>query len=205
MLRICGVIIALFFIQPVLAGDSVDQKCSDDRGKDRCGVDAQAATRNAYGLADIDAVAAEGTYARRAMMVDGYGNDVLAVSFIRQKGNDPFVEIRGKRLAGAKDARSIRMPISIAGWNDVLAKGAYFDRDFAPKLNKNGKAELANICLHSWMVTVEAADPERLTPDTLPAMGMPPELRRKTQSACDGGLAMDYAFQLADMAYDFFF
>jgi len=52
------------------------------------------------------------------------------------------------------------------------------------------------------MVTVDAADPARLSPDTLPAMDMPPELRRKTQSACDGGLAIDYAFQLADMAYD---
>lgn len=202
MLRSICLISALLLAQTGSANERVDRNCSDDRGQDRCGQVAQANTRDRYGLVDIDKMAANGAYVRRAMIVDGYGNDVLAVSFIREKGKDPFVEIRGPMSEGRKDHRSVVMPISISEWNEVRSKGAYFDRDLASTSKENGGTELTNICLHSWMVIVEAADPSRLSSNTLPAMGEDANVRRKTQSACNGGLAVEYAFQLVDFAYE---
>jgi hypothetical protein len=202
MLRFCILGCALWLASPTFANTPPGQKCTDDNGSDRCSPVAQAKTRDKYGLADIATLIAQGTYVRRTMLVAGYGRDILAVSFVRQKGMDPFVEIRGPQAKGGKSPRSLSMPISLSEWNNVLSQGSYFDRNLAPILAENGKPEPMNICLHSWMVTVEAADPARLSSNTLPAMEEDPEIRTKTQSACDGGLAIQYAFQLADLAYD---
>ncbi len=202
MLRRCFTIFALLLTPAAFANAAPDDKCTDDNGLDRCDLAVQAKVRDVYGLTDISALAEQGAYVRRAMMVDGYGRDVLAVSFVRQKGMDPFVEIRGPRQKGAKMPRSVSMPIALSEWNNVTAKGSYFDRDLASKRAPNGAPAPLSICLHSWVVTVEAADPTRLSSNTLPAANVPREIRTKTQSACDGGLAIQYAFQLADMAYD---
>lgn len=202
MLRFCIGIYALLVAVPALANTPADPRCTDDNGTNRCDTETQAKTRNAYGIADVDALAAQGTYVRRAMLVDGYGRDILAVSFIRKKGMDPIVEIRAPQPKGARTSSSISMPISLSEWNNMLSQGGYFDRDLAPMLAEDGKTELRNICLHSWMATVEAVDPARLSSNSLPAMDEVPVIRRKTQSACDGGLAVQYAFQLADLAYD---
>lgn len=202
MLRLCCLVLALAFAPPAFANAPAELSCSDDNGFDRCDLDNQKKTRANYGLDDIGTLVAQGSYVRRTMLVDGYGNDILAVSFVREKGMDPYVEIRAPLRKGAEEPRRIRLPIALSEWNDVLAKGRYFDRDLAPVKLPDGSQAPLNICLHSWVVTVEAGDPARLSDNSLPATDLKPEIRTKTQSACDDGLAIEYAFQLADMAYD---
>jgi hypothetical protein len=202
MLRFCYLLIALFVLQSAYAQAPSSRKCTDDSGMDRCDETGQAATRGKYGLAAIDKLAADGAYVRRAMIVDGYGRDILAVSFIRKKGSDPVVEIRAPAAEQNQDGESITIPISGQEWEKVLSKGAFFDRDLATKIPTNGGKEIVPICLHSWMVTAEAADPARLSRYTIPAAVLKAESKSKTQSACGGGLAVDYAFELVELAYD---
>lgn len=202
MLRLCCLVLALAFVPSAFANAPAERRCTDDKGFERCAVEAQSKTRGLYGLDDIGTLAAQGSYVRRTMLVDGYGNDILAVSFVREKGSDPYVEIRARLRKGAKEPRRIRLSIALSEWNELLAKGRYFDRDLAPLKLSDGSQAPLNICLHSWVVTVEAADPARLSDNSLPASDLEPEIRTKTQSACDDGLATEFAFQLADMAYD---
>lgn len=202
MLRFCCFILALLFAQLTLANEQSNQKCTDDRGVNRCEDETQAKAREKYGLADIESLADEGVFVRRAMIINGYGGDVLAVSFLRQKGADPIVEIRNVKPAGAKAPQIISSAIAASDWDRMLAKGNFFERELAPKSTEAGKVPPPNICLHGWMATVEAADPIRLSANTFPAFRLKREVRRKTQSACDSGLAIEYAFQLADLAYE---
>jgi hypothetical protein len=191
--------IALLFIQPISAQESANQKCSDDAGRDRCSEIALAKTRDKYGLEDATTLADQGTYLRRAMIVDGYGRDVLAVSFAREKGKDPYVDIRAAKVEGSKESRYIRMLISESDWNRTNAKSRYFDRDFVPKPT-NGDG--IDICLHGWMASVEVANPARLSLNALPADMLEPEIKSKTQSTCTEGLAVEYAYQLVDLAHE---
>jgi hypothetical protein len=199
MFRLFCAMIALLSVQPVTAQESANRKCSDDAGQNRCGEMAMAKTRDKYGLEDATMQAAQGTYVRRAMIVDGYGRDVLAVSFAREKGKEPYVEIRGAKVEGSKEPRFIRMPISETDWNRTNVNSQFFDRDFAPKATKADEIE---ICLHSWMVSVEFANPARFSSNTSPADPLKPVFRSKTQSSCAGGLAVQYGFQLVDLAHE---
>lgn len=203
MWRFISVMVAMLCVQPVIAKEPFDQKCSDDRGNNRCSPSVQANTLAKYGLSELETLAAEGTYVRRAMLVDGYGVDVLAVSFVREKGKDPFVEIRAPLAKGTQVAPAISMPISLSEWNEVLNKGMFFNRDFAPEPGKSAKdAALESICLHSWVATVESANPSRPSFNWPNGKDHPAEIRRKTQTTCNYGLAVQYAYQLVDMAFD---
>lgn len=198
MWKACCLIFALFAAAPSYSKESFDPKCSDDRGTNRCNSANQAKTREKYGVEDKETFAAKGTYLRRAMIVDGYGNDVLAVSFVREREKTPYVEIRIPRNENGKATKSIIATISNQEWQSVLEQGKFFDRELAP-LKKSGEDQ--SICLHSWMVNVETVNPSRLSGNTMPEMVVGPELKSKIQSACAGGLAIDYAFQLVDLAY----
>jgi len=104
----------------------------------RCIAAEQAKIRAKYGLTDIETLAAEGTTVRRAM-VNGFNREWVAISFIRAKGQDPLVEIRGVVFPGEKEARSVSMPIALSEWRKVLAAGLFFDRGIVPKSTKNGE------------------------------------------------------------------
>jgi hypothetical protein len=202
MLRFFCAVIALFFAHTLRAQDAVDRHCSDDNGQNRCGESAMAKTRDRYGLPDAKTQATQGTYLRRAMIVDGYGRDVLAVSFVREKGSDPFVEIRGTQAAGSKEPRLIRTLISELDWKRVIALGTFFDRELEPITPAGGEEELPSICLHGWMVLVESANPARLSSNMIPAAFVESEIRSKTQNTCGDGLAVEYAFQLVSLAHE---
>jgi hypothetical protein len=202
MLQFFFAMIVVFFAQTLSAQDSVDRNCLDDNGQNRCGEKALAKTRERYDVSDAKTQAAEGTYLRRAMIVDGYGRDVLAVLFVREKGRDPYVEIRGAMAAERKEPRLIRTPMSEFDWNRVIAAGTFFDRDIAPNTALADDKESIPICLHSWMVLVESANPARLSSNMIPATLVESEIRSKTQNTCGGGLAVEYAFQLVSLAHE---
>ncbi|RYH06365.1 MAG: hypothetical protein EON57_06640 [Alphaproteobacteria bacterium] len=81
----------------------------------------------------------------------------------------------------------LRGAVPLATWDRLFAHAKYFDRDLAPR---TGKTDDLALCLHSWVVTVEAVT----------APGPRGGVRRKTQDACGEGLAVDLAFEMADTA-----
>lgn len=58
-----------------------DRGCGDDNGTDRCDGAVQERMRELYGIEPPEALLAKGATIRRAMFVDGYGNDVAAITF----------------------------------------------------------------------------------------------------------------------------
>lgn len=190
-----AILLAMLALAPanVLAAD----ECKDDRGLDRCDPQEQAAMLARYGLDNGESLQQQGTQVRRAFFVDGYGRDILAVSFVYERGRDPRVDVRIPVRAGEPATPPATMVISAAQWDSALTKGSYFDRQLTPM-----EGEDRSICLHSWVIRIEAIDPVRLSQDSYPAGRDEPSVRSKTATSCGPSLAVDYAFELADLAYD---
>ena len=163
------------------ATQPVPDDCRDDRGSDRCATAAQAKMRALYGLPSIEEHQRAGDQVRRVMYVDGYGRDVVAISFVRAPGREPIASVYFPRREGEAAMEPLRAAVPNGVWEDILRRSGLFDRTLEPL----AKAE-PEICLHSWVFVVEANDPGR-------ANYTPPALRRKTEDACSNGLARAYA------------
>lgn len=179
MLRLSCLLFGLLCFQSVSAQEPTDPKCADRWVRDRCQPETQARIRAVYGLPDIETLAAEGSEVRR-VMVFGANREQVAVSFIRPKGQDPVVEVRGVVWAWEKKrpARVVRMPISLATWEKIAKADRYFDRDL---VRLPGEEPI--VCLDGGSVTVEVAA----------AKGQGSQMRNKSQSSCTHGLAFQYA------------
>lgn len=166
-------------------------RCTDDRMVDRCDPAQHARVLSLFGLPQIETYVDSGAQVRRAFFVDGYGNDVAAVAFLRVPGREPVVSVHFPSYAGAVPAMSAAVPEEI--WRDVIERSAFFHRQLipVPAINPNGA------CMHGWNFTVESIDPKGL--DLLT-----PLIRRKTENACGDGLAGAYAFELAAAARSLF-
>lgn len=174
-----------------------DRGCGDDDGNDRCDAEVQRKMRELYGIASAEALMEEGVTLRRAMIVDGYGNDVVAISFSRAPGRPPTVEIMTPRGA---ERQPLRAAISQDIWDHVLGASANFDDRLVSELPQEGEDPLLRICLHGWFTVVEAADAAALWPNVVGQQMMPGKLRRDAEGSCAGGLAAPYAFALARIA-----
>ena len=160
-------------------GTAQTPDCRDDRGQDRCAAAAQAKQRALYGVEPAERLAERRTPTVRAFFVDGYGRDAGLVTFARAPGEEPRVEWRTTQ--GDRPAPALLSTIlPVATWDEQLAEGRLFDRPLASRGNDA-------ICLHSWVVTVEAVD----------ARGV---VRRRTDDACGDGPAVRYGFSLAAAA-----
>jgi hypothetical protein len=191
--------------------------CGDERGVDRCASEVQARMHGLYGLENPADLLAKGVTVRRALFVDGYGNDVAAISFIPRPGQSPMVEVRSPRGEGVPNVPPLTAAVGRESWATVLARSANFDqllaREFPQETPGGGPA---NFCLHAWFVVVEAVDAPRVSPNVLAGTGSedeerdpslpveapmePGRIRADAESACGNGLAADYAFALADAA-----
>jgi hypothetical protein len=141
-----------------------------------------------YGMKSIDAHAAAGDQVRRVFYVDGYGRDLLAISFIRSAGRDPILKIQVPRSEGAAvEVGETLVPEQV--WERVITKSAHFDRALAPRPAPG----VPPICLHSWVYTIEAVDPVENGSRT-------PNIRRETEDACEQGLGQVFASELVDLA-----
>lgn len=157
----------------------VAPKCTDDRGAERCTAAARAKQRAIYRAPPIAQLGANGSEAIRVFYVDGYGRDVGMLVLRKPNGADPLFEfatpVRSQTLAARTDA---------ATWMRILEAGSGFDNQPTPETRDPEEIE---ICLHQWMVTVEAIDSSG-------------KVRLITQASCDRGFAIDYAFELAKAA-----
>lgn len=190
---------------------SPDPDCSDDGGNVRCGRASHERMRALYGIESPEALLARGVTVRRAMFVDGYGRDMVAVTFWREPGKVPMVEVRSPRAEGGEEPQPLRAAVSGRAWEEIVSASAYFDRDLAPDAATSPPGP--RLCLHSWVVVVEAVDAPRVVPNIVFGTGSvaqdrdpslpvevittPASIRSDTEDACSDGLGMNYAMELA--------
>lgn len=177
---------AALALLPLASLNAQAPNCRDDRGQDRCGATSQSKQRAAYGLMPIERLAEQKVHLMRTFFVDGYGNDAGAVTFARAPAQEPRMEVRFARPRnGGVAPAPLSTIIPVATWDKLVAESADFDRTFAP----SAAGGEVNICLHAWVATVEAVDVDG-------------RIRRRTEGACDKGLAMRHAFRLAAAAVE---
>lgn len=176
-----------------------DRGCGDDQGTDRCASEIQRRMRELYGIEDVEALSAQGVTLRRTMIVDGYGSDVVAITFKRAPGRSPTVEILTPRRSGEPALQPLLTVVGQDTWNQVLAASQDFDQQLVRELPER-KDPLLSLCLHSWFVVVEAVDAARLDQSVFGQHTSPAEIRRDAEDTCGDGLASRYAFELARMA-----
>ena len=202
---------------PEAVKDVFDRGCGDDQGTDRCDPEVQQRMRDLYGVESAEALVASGITAYRAMFVDGYGRDIAIVSFVREPGVSPFVEVRTPKAEdGTTQAEPLRAPIGSEIWNDVIASAAYFDEKLAREVRPPEEDGTLRFCLHGWFVVAEAAVATRVDQSVLAGTGSmdadrdislaveavmrESSIRSDAESSCAGGLAVGFAFGLADFA-----
>ena len=195
--------------------------CGDDRGVDRCDAAVQQRMRDAYGIEDAQTLIDTGTSVRRAMFVDGYGRDVAVVQFLGAPGETPRVEVRTPGAAEGGEPAPLLAPISRTLWNEVRARSRHFDQQLAREVMDEDEAEAGpdapfTFCLHGWVVVVEAVDAAHVSPTEGAGTGsaarnrdpalpveptiLPGSVRSDVEGACANGLAVPFAFELAELA-----
>lgn len=168
---------------------SLNSDCHDDNMRDRCDPSIQAQTRALYGARTIEELAAEGVQVRRAFFVDGYGRDMPMVSFERARGRDPRVVVSVPRRNENGDVEAVELtaPVPSSTWNEIIEMTKHFDRALVSTQAQGD--DVMTMCLHSWVVTMEASEPESARP-----------VRRRTEDACNDGLTIDAGFNLGRRA-----
>lgn len=191
--KLLAALLLVLISAAAFAAQQVPPDCSDDRGVDRCSPEQHRRVPELYGLNPIEDHARRGDQVRRAFYVDGYGRDLLAISFVRSAGRDPRVMLHIPKVSGDAVVEPSEALVPEPIWDRVLARGAHFDRALTPRSGADEKS----ICLHSWVSTIEAAD-------GVPNQGRTAAVRRETEDACENGLGWAYASDLADFAVDLF-
>lgn len=161
--------------------------------------------RASYGWKSARELIAEKVQFRRFMMVNGYGRDVLAVTFERRPGSSPQVAVEVPQEEEA-EALGLPPPTPLTGalgkthWQRALNLTLNFDEELAREVpnDQAEQREFISVCLHSWVVVIEGAD--------YPVSGdggeSTVELRTDIEDGCSDGLAMPAAFALAELAYE---
>lgn len=137
----------------IAAPPTQPSNCKDDKGEERCSAVAQSRLREALGMQPIADVAKTGAIARRVAYIDGYGNNLLGIEFVRPAASDPMVRVILPARQG-RERRDMEAPISAERWSAILAASANTDREYVEKPDPG----TVNICLHSWVMLFEAAD-----------------------------------------------
>jgi hypothetical protein len=163
-----------------------DANCRDDNGTDRCAEDQQRRMRELYGAMTIEQHQAAGDEVRRIFYVDGYGRDLVLVSFLRAPGRDPELLVQLPPRGEEARPEPMRAAVPQSVWNEVIAGSRNFHRSFAPE--PGSPPGEASICMHSWVYTIESAE--------RPLASRPATVRRKIEDACEDGPGQLYALDL---------
>lgn len=185
---------------PAATASERDRNCRDDNGVDRCAADQQRRTRTLFGVRSIEEHRDAGDQVRRVFYVDGYGRDVVLISFIRAPSREPMAYVHFPRREGQPAQAALEAPVPEAVWDDILRRSALFDRSLAarpPAPPRPGEGQEIVMCLHSWVYTIEANDPRRRSGD-------PASLRQKTEDACEDGPGEAFAWELQSAAVRLF-
>jgi hypothetical protein len=189
-----------FALFAVAAAPANAQRRSDPcrRGGDEtaCFVARQPQWLGVYGLASAASHVEAGAEIRRAMFIDGYDRDTVAVEFRRAPGSGPQVAIylpRGTGEAGRAEP-ALTGAVPLADWEELERRSLYFDRRLvpAPEPRSGEGDETITVCTHAWTYAVEYTDPAQRSASR--------RLRRRVENACDGALTGEYATLLSDVA-----
>jgi hypothetical protein len=176
---------------PIEARQSAPQCVDGDSGRSRCGPDEERRLLELYGMRAIPSLRESGDQVRRAFYTDGFDQDVFAISFVRAMGREPQVSVTFPRRSG-EAPWTMEAAVSLATWNDVLARSRFFDRALAPLSDDAAES----ICMHPSSALVESSDVAGEPFDT--------GVRRQYGSACPTGLAFVYAVELMKSAEPLF-
>ena len=190
-----GLLAALALAMSAAQSLPVDD-CRDDRGTDRCAAEAQERVRTLFGVQPIEAHRDAGDQIYRAFYVDGYGRDVVAISFLRRPGHDPELLVHLPRWEGQARPEPLRAMVPQNVWDDVARRSAHFDRELVSRFPRAESEstlteddEVITLCLHSWVYTIESVEDSN-------APSPQPVIRRRTEDACNGGLTGAFAREL---------
>lgn len=149
---------SLLFLVAALMGDPLGDPCLDDDHNNRCSPAKQAEMRASYRVPPIESYA--GATVRRIFFVDGYGNDTVAITFVRAAQKDASVWVHFPKVGGEDPVAPLDQSLGEDEWQHVIDASANFDRKFASSRREGATAdkEIA-VCLHSWVYWAEAADP----------------------------------------------
>ncbi|HKX90457.1 MAG TPA: hypothetical protein VJM13_14685 [Sphingopyxis sp.] len=187
---ISGLLLAISTLTLAQPQPSADPGCTDDRGVDRCAEAEQRRMRDLYGVRTIEEHRAAGDQVRRIFYVDGYGRDLVLISFVRAPGDDPTLWVHYPREEGQRPAPQ-QTVVSGEAFEEAIDRSRTFHRSFVP-LDRSDP-EFVVVCLHGWVYAIEANDP------AIPGVGAG-RLRRKTESACADGPGAIYARDLQRLA-----
>jgi hypothetical protein len=143
--------------------------------------------RALYGVQSIEAHQATGDQVRRIFYVDGYGRDLIAVTFLRPRRGAPLVSVHYPRQRSGEMPDALRIPVPRPVWAQILSAADTFERTVP------GRGDPQSVCFHSWVWTIEMADPVRTG-------SRPPGVRREVEDACALGPGERYADALASAA-----
>ena len=150
---------SLLIFAMALIADPLRDPCRDDNGDDRCSAAKQAEMRALYRVPPIETYS--NATVRRVFFVDGYGNDTVALEFVRAAEKDPVVRVHFPKVEGEAPGTPIEQVLTAQQWQQVIDASQYFDRQFAPKQTPEAKGNYedeAVICLHSWVYWAESID-----------------------------------------------
>lgn len=164
--------------------ENAARNCRDDNGLDRCARLAQDVFT--LGMASLEAEKTAGAEVYRILQIDGYARLMPGIAYERRVGAGPQVVVY------ARDGVRMAAAVPLSEWEAVQGMARVADRELVPPPERADSEEII-LCLHAWLSTVEIANAaDRGRPDG-PA-------RRRTESACNGGLTNRFAFDLAALA-----
>jgi hypothetical protein len=184
----------LWFPAPLWAQASPQPDCRDDDGTDRCAAAEQRRMRDSFGVRSIEEHRDAGDQVWRVFYVDGYGRDLILISFVRAAGRDPMAWVHYPRRDGEPRTEPLQAPVPQAVWDEVGRRSENFDRSFA--LFPGEDPALRSICLHGWVYVMESAERRRGR--------SPAPIRRKTESACEDGPGGVFATELQRLTLPLF-
>ena len=194
LLLLCGFWLVAFASQISAQGRArVSDPCRREDEETACFVAHEEEFLDIYGLAKASDLVAQGTQVRRAMFIDGYGRNTVAVEFRRLPGRDPSVAIylprpdTGQGLA----APALEAAVPLSEWEAVGERGGFFDRRLVPDETPSEPGSI-RICSHAWVYFVESTDPTERDARK--------RIRRRVENACAQGLTEDYAIFLTEVA-----
>lgn len=150
--------------------------------------------RALYGVPPVEEHRDAGDQLWRVIYVDGYGRDVVLVTFVRTRGRDPAVWVQYPQHEGAARIEPLEGRVPQQIWNQVRERARHFDRTF--KLQPEEDPAIRMICLHGWVSVIEAV--ERRFGSRLAG------IRRKTERSCEDGPGTRFAWELQQLTVPLF-
>lgn len=177
--------------------------CSEHR---LCAKGLQSERRRLYDNADAEVLARQQAILRRVSFTDRNTQDMVSISFVRERGRAPYVEVHTPRIDDGLAPQPLIASISEGNWqrvNDMLADFRQLPTPSRPP--RDGEA--IRVCADGLGAFVETVDRLGDRSGGKHEFGRPWDgalVERQGDQMCNGGAMIVYAGILADIALDQF-